>query len=126
MVGFVTGLVVDIAVKTGGLGLGLLLSAGFGGITSGASSAVNQLVNKVTIDIGDVIIDTAFGAIGGILTFGFAGGGFPGAGEYLKQIFSLPLKSLFQKTAYDLTTSLIVSAFSWLGGLGMKYAKSNA
>ena len=35
-------------------------------------------------------------------------------------------RKLRQGKAYDLTTSVIVSAFSWLCGLGMKRAKSNA
>lgn len=127
--GAITGAAVDFAIATGGAGIVAFAAVTIaGGIGGAASSYVNQRLNGKShdeIDVGTVIMDGAWGAVGAALTFGVADVGGPQA-QTLRQIFKQPVKKILNQAANDFATSFVISASTWLNATKMNYLRQTA
>jgi len=124
MSGAFTGLLIDAAVWTGGTGLlALALVSGLSGVGAGFTSCINQRLNGKDIDVGTAIVDGLWGAVGGALSFGLAGGG--DSFQSLKQIFAQPAKKVVQQAAYDLTMATMVSTGTAACAIGTTSTQAN-
>ena len=127
--GAITGAAVDFAIATGGAGIVAFAAITIaGGIGGAASSYVNQRMNGKShdeIDVGTVIMDGAWGAVGAALTFGVADVGGPQA-QMLRQIFKQPVKKILNQAANDFATSFVISASTWLNATKMNYLRQTA
>jgi len=120
--GAISGAAVDIAIATGGIGLVALAGvAAASGVGGGISSYVNQRMNGVdhnNVDWGTVAIDSAWGAVGGMLSFGMADVGGATC-KTLAENLVLKGKDLVIQAATDFTTASAISAGTWLNGSKM-------
>jgi RHS repeat-associated protein len=120
--GAISGAAVDIAIATGGVGLvalaGVAAASGAGGA---AGSYVNQRMNGVEhkdVDWGTVIIDGAWGAVGGAVSFGMADvGGI--TCKTLAANLALKGKDLVVQAGSDFATAAVISSGIWLNGSKM-------
>jgi len=120
--GAISGAAVDIAIATGGVGLvafvGVTLASGAGGA---ASSYVNQRLNGKThdeIDVGSVVIDGIWGAVGGALSFGTADVGGKMC-RSLTENLALRGSSFWNQVGEDFSTAFTITFGTWLNGTKM-------
>lgn len=71
----IAGAALDFTIATGGVG-GFVVAAVGSGVSSGLNSALTDVANGREVNWGNVMTDTATGAIGGMLSFCTGGGTF--------------------------------------------------
>ena len=125
--GAITGAAVDIVIATGGTGLvafaAVTAAGGFGGAVS---SYVNQRMNGTkheNIDVGTIVVDTIWGAVGGVLSYGAADIGST-ACKTLSDIFSQSGKEIGKQMMSDMSVTAVIGAGTWLNGAKMNAVRN--
>jgi len=110
----------------------LIAVAGASGVGGAAGSYVNQRMDGVApeeVDWGAVAIDAAFSGVGGLISYGVADVGGPGA-QTTKQILSQSGTKISNQFADDFATTTAIGLGTWLNStkinyLNQKYEKVN-
>ena len=100
--GALGGLMVDIAVATGGVGAVAIAAIG-GALASGGNYALTELANGRDIDCGELAREATIGAAFNVLTFGVSGGSLEKVGRSIKGVFKNVCKN-FTDTVMEKTT----------------------